>query len=124
MDERTSQPLPVTTAGENKPTPSSVVCERRIKNGIEFFFIEGHGEDCQCARCGSSCYFVDCANCCGEGEIEDDDWQSEGEYYRCDWCRGTGGWWRCCSSHDWCKAHPMPGREDQPVMANGNGEYD
>lgn len=100
------------------------VTDRGIKNGIEFFHVDGHGEDCQCARCGSSCYFVDCDNCGGEGEIEDDDWQFEGEFYRCDWCRGKGGWWRCCSSKAFCEANPMPGRADQPVMGTDAGEQE
>ena len=105
---------PLATAAENKPEPT-------IKNGIEFFSV-GDDDDCQCARCGASCFFVDCDNCGGEGEIEDDDWQCEGEYYRCDWCRGAGGWWRCLSSEAWCSANPMPGREDQPVMGCKPGE--
>lgn len=89
--------------------------ETKIVNGIEFYRVGDH-DDCQCARCGSSCTFIDCANCGGEGEIEDSDWQFEGEYHRCDWCRGKGGWWRCLSGEQWCKDNPRPGREDQPVM--------
>jgi hypothetical protein len=94
---------------------------KKIVNGVEFFRI-GDDEDCQCARCGSSMFFVDCANCGGDGEIEDDDWQCEGEFHRCDWCRGKGGWWRCCSSKAWCEANPRPGRESQPVMGIAEGE--
>ena len=86
-----------------------------IKGGIEFFDTGLGYDDCQCARCGSSCAFIDCDNCGGDGEIEDDDWQCEGEFSRCDWCRGAGGWWYCLSGRDWCQANPMPGREDQPV---------
>lgn len=101
--------------------------ETKIVHGIEFFRVrekDGSGfyEDCQCARCGSSCTFIDCDNCGGDGEIEDDDWQCEGEYYRCDWCRGTGGWWRCLSGERYCREHPMPGREDQPVMGMGRDD--
>lgn len=69
-------------------------------------------------------FFVNCANCGGEGELEDEDWQCEGEFYRCDWCRGTGGWWRCLSSKAWCEANPMKGREDQPVMGCEAHEYE
>lgn len=72
---------------------------------------DGREWDCQCARCGSSCEPYDCANCGGEGEIEDEDWQFEGEYHRCDWCRGTGGGWECCAAKEWCDANPQPGRE-------------
>ncbi len=73
---------------------------------------DGREWECQCARCGSSCHFADCDNCGGEGEIEDTDWQGEGEYHTCDWCRGAGGWWQCCSSPDWCETHPCPGRAE------------
>jgi hypothetical protein len=109
------------TAAINEASVATVplVHSFRIVNGIEFFTV-GHGddrdEDCQCARCGSSAMFNACDNCGGDGEVEDDDWQCEGDYLTCDWCRGKGGWFRCCSSADWCKANPRPGREDQPVM--------
>jgi hypothetical protein len=74
---------------------------------------DGRNWDCQCARCGSSTYSVDCDNCAGEGWIEDDDWQAdEGDGWTCDWCQGSGGYQVCCSSADWCEAHPNVGRED------------
>jgi len=84
-----------------------------IRDGVEFFEDEAdHGGE-QCARCGSSVYFVDCWECGGEGEVEDDDWQNfEGDMVCCRHCRGTGGWWHCVSGRAWCEAHPMPGRED------------
>jgi hypothetical protein len=106
------------TDSRTAPTVSAappLVRAKDIVNGIEFFRV-GDDEDCQCARCGSSTIWFDCDNCGGEGEIEDDDWQCEGEYYRCDWCKGKGGWHRCGSSKAFCEAHPMPGRENQPVM--------
>jgi hypothetical protein len=104
------------TAPENLTNaPTTEVKPSRIKNGIEFYDTGMGYEDCQCARCGSSCAFSDCDNCGGEGEIEDDDWQWEGEYHRCDWCRGAGGYWYCLSGREWCRNNPMPGREDQPV---------
>lgn len=81
---------------------------------------DGREWDCQCARCGSSCVPYDCDNCGGEGEIDDDDWQFEGEFYTCDWCRGDGGGWECCSSKEWCEANPAPGRED---VAHGAIEW-
>lgn len=96
---------------------------RKIVRGIEFFRI-GDTEGCQCARCGSSCFFRNCDNCGGEGELEDEDWQCEGEFYRCDWCQGEGGWWRCLASKAWCEANPMPGRENQPVMGCAPDEYE
>lgn len=102
-----------------------------IKDGIEFFAVLVDGgqapvhmvdggqamTDCQCARCGSSCFFHACSNCGGEGVIEDD-WQGFDHDHdeRCDWCRGIGGWYRCLSK-DYCEKNPLPGREDQPVMA-------
>ena len=120
--EQTVTPPERATASENQ-TKSATVSPNRIRNGIEFFRV-GDEDDCQCARCGSSCYFADCDNCGGEGEIEDDDWQCEGEYHRCDWCRGVGGWWRCDSSEAYCEANPALGRENQPVMGRKTGEYD
>lgn len=30
----------------------------------------------------------------------------------CDICNGLGHWYRCLSSPEWCKANPLPGRED------------
>lgn len=96
----------------------------KIVHGIEYFSV-GDEEDVQCARCGSSCYFVTCGDCGGDGEVEDDDWQWEGEFHRCTLCLGTGGWWRCLSSEEWCRGNPMPGREEQPVMGMRKGErYD
>ena len=73
---------------------------------------DGRNWDCQCARCGSSCDFHDCDNCGGDGEIEDEDWQFEGEFHRCDWCHGSGGHWACLSSPEYCEANPADGRAD------------
>jgi hypothetical protein len=97
---------------------SETATDTRIVGGIEWFDLhDGRGEDCQCARCGSSCVFLDCANCDEEGNSH----HSCGEdtccclypdnNVRCDWCHGKGGWWHCCSSPAWCEANPMPGRE-------------
>ncbi len=38
--------------------------------------------------------WVECWNCGGEGEIEDEDWQFAGDFYCCDICDGHGGWRR------------------------------
>jgi hypothetical protein len=76
---------------------------------------DGREEDCQCARCGSSAIWIDCNRCGGEGEIQDcRDWTLGGlieDYYTCSDCRGMAGWWCCASEDEWCKAHPLPGRE-------------
>lgn len=66
----------------------------------------------QCARCGSSASFVDCEECNGEGVWIDEE-NEFGELEDCDCCTclGEGGWWQCLSSADWCKANPLPGRE-------------
>jgi hypothetical protein len=78
---------------------------------------DGRDWDCQCARCGSSCYYRDCWNCedgyshhnCGddccccafpEPNVV------------CDICDGDGGWNCCLSSAEWCQANPLPGREN------------
>ena len=101
----------------------------RIKDGIEWFDMgEGCGADCQCARCGSSCAWVDCGNCGGDDEALGsdciDDLCHGGEcihgdsgFIRCDWCRGAGGSWHCVSPPDWCEANPLLGREHIPSTA-------
>ena len=97
--------------------------DSRIERGIEWFPTGRDAEEeCQCARCGSSCAFVDCGNCGGDDEALGsdciDDLCHGGEcihgdsgFIRCGWCHGAGGWWHCISSPEWCKANPMPGRE-------------
>jgi hypothetical protein len=80
-----------------------------ITGSVEWFGTP-QGEDCQCARCGSSCERVDCENCAGEGRWEYDD--DFGLVERtCEDCAGSGGWWRCVSTRDYCRANPMPGRD-------------
>lgn len=56
---------------------------------------DGRDWDCQCARCGSSAGYVD---------AED----------------GGIGLYVCLSHEDWCKAHPIKGRES---MARGEIEW-
>jgi hypothetical protein len=91
--------------------PTKANPEPKIVAGIEYFWV-GDEEDSQCARCGSSTYAVGCWNCGGEGFLEDeDDWEGDPDGRRCDICGGDGGWQRCCSSREFCDAHPMPGRE-------------
>ena len=95
-----------------------------IIGGIEYFTI-GDEKDAQCARCGSSCYSVTCWQCGGDGFTEEDDWDSEQDVIeRCDICTGDGGWYRCCSSREWCEANPMPGREAIKSTAREKGEPD
>ena len=91
-----------------------------VKDGIQWFEVtmsDGRVEtDCECANCGSSVMWVDCGQC-DEGYLGSDcidDLCHGGEcihgdsgQIRCDFCRGEGGWWRCVSEPDWCKAHPM-----------------
>jgi hypothetical protein len=85
----------------------------RIVGGIEWFRIPGEeSDDCQCARCGSSCAFASCWNC-RDGEVERDLWDGCGEPYfvTCEWCNGAGGGWHCISGPEWCDAHPLPNRD-------------
>lgn len=78
---------------------------------------DGGEWDCQCARCGSLCEYNRCDECedgfdghdCGEDCCcclypEDN--------VVCQFCDGYGGWHRCISSSEWCKANPLPGREE------------
>lgn len=72
--------------------------------------------DCQCARCGSSMDYERCTELgCEDGWIEDlddDGFDDLDRRWRCDICRGQGGWHRCMSSPEWCKANPLEGREN------------
>lgn len=72
---------------------------------------DGQEWDCQCARCGSSCGYVDCGECGGDGYVEDDDCCGT-DTMQCRECGGHGGWPVCVSDDDWCNAHPLPGREN------------
>lgn len=72
--------------------------------------------DCACARCGSSCDRTHCPDC--EDGLSHHDCGEDcccclnpEPNMTCDTCRGAGGWWTCLSSDEWCKAHPLPGRE-------------
>ena len=72
--------------------------------------------DCQCARCGSSCFWVDCDNGCEDGYLnlyEQDPLWYEDEYDTpCHVCHARGGWNVCGSGDKWCEANPLPGREN------------
>lgn len=94
-----------------------------IANGIEWYECGGGMDaDCQCARCGSSCEYLDCPNCedgfaghdCGDDFCP---CLYPEPNVVCDWCGGSGGAWHCVSSPEWCEAHPMAGRENIPSTA-------
>jgi hypothetical protein len=59
--------------------------------------------DVQCARCGSSMYWESCWQCGGYQRFFGNE--------DCRECDGKGGAYFCFSGHDWCMAHPRPGRE-------------
>jgi hypothetical protein len=90
---------------------AEIIADRPPQDGREW--------DCQCARCGSSTAWEDCANCedgyshhdCGEDCCC---CASPWPNVVCDWCSGRGGWEHCISDSNWCQANPMPGREDVP----------
>lgn len=70
--------------------------------------------DCQCARCGSSCYSECCDRCGGEGFYirEDvDDFEDQDDFMKCDECGGEAVTYLCPSSPEWCEANPLTGRE-------------
>lgn len=61
--------------------------------------------DHSCARCGSSIAFEDCQMCPATGWYDNPD-------PACPACRGTGSVAICLSAYEWCRDHPLPGRED------------
>ena len=86
---------------------------------------DDHAYECQCARCGSSCDWVQCENCddgydghdCGEdccacAEPE--------ENMLCQICDGYSGWWACMSSAKHCIENPTP---DGEGLARGKIEW-
>lgn len=82
----------------------------------EFPPSDGQQWECQCARCGSTCDWTQCGQCedgfdghdCGDDCCSCLDPE---ENVVCDICRGRGGWYRCMSSSEFCKANPLKGRE-------------
>lgn len=98
-----------------------------IKDGVEWFSSDPNNQDCQCARCGSSCNFRDCWTCGSAGEVEEDcgdDAWPETDYVLCRSCGGTGGSWHCISGPEWCNAHPMEGRESIKSTALSSQGWD
>lgn len=86
--------------------------ETRIVRGIEYWFTDD-GEECQCARCGSSTSWLSCWDCSGMGGYDDDGWDGMDEVWAtCDECHGAGGSQHCISGPEWCEAHPLPGRDN------------
>jgi len=97
-----------------------------IDREIGFFPPSRPGEwEGQCARCGSSVDYQHCDSCeegfdghdCGEDCCA---CLYPEENVRCQICEGRGGWWQCLSSGEWCKANPLPGRQD---MERGKIEW-
>ena len=94
-----------------------------IRGGVEWFKTPDGGDDCQCARCGSSAEWVACANCGGEGVSHHDCGEDccccpdPEPNVVCDWCLGNGGGWHCVSSPEYCETNPLPGREHVPSTA-------
>lgn len=78
--------------------------------------IDGHDYECQCARCGSSCEYVRCEMCGGEG-LDGHDCGEDiccclhpEDNVDCDTCKGHGGWYQCLSTAAFCEGNPSPGR--------------
>lgn len=71
---------------------------------------DGREENCQCARCGSSCDFRECDACAAMG-ITDDEYGWPDSEQLCAVCMGERGWWECLSEREWCEANPNDGRE-------------
>lgn len=87
---------------------------------------DGRQYDCQCARCGSSCYWQQCDQCGGEGLDGHDCGEdcccclNPEDNVVCQFCAGHGGWHWCLSSKEFCDANPLPGRE---VIERGQLEW-
>lgn len=84
---------------------------------------DGRDWDDQCARCGSSVARERCEWCGGEmgdWDVDYSDPAGEEEWVTCPQCGGSGSWSLCLSSEDYCRDHPMPGRED---VARGQVEW-
>lgn len=83
----------------------------------EFPPADGRDWEPQCARCGSSAVHERCEMCGGEGLDGHDCGEdccfclSPEDNVPCDTCCGRGGWYRCCSSPDFCQKNPNAGRE-------------
>lgn len=80
---------------------------------------DGREWDCQCARCGSSLEWHECSACGGEGitgpgELYEQDplWYDMDDYETCHQCGGEASFQSCLSSEEWCKTHPLKGREN------------
>lgn len=78
---------------------------------------DGRQWDCQCARCGSSLAFERCEMCGGDG-LDGHDCGEDScccmdpePNLTCDACRGRGSFPQCCSTAEFCKSNPQPGRE-------------
>lgn len=102
-----------------QPKTESHRLQSKIIGGIEWYTVDAgpverdEYEDCQCARCGSSCEFRDCWNC-DHGFVEEDIGDDACEEWidvRCRECHGRSGSWHCISTPEYCEAHPLEGRE-------------
>lgn len=112
----------------------------KIIGGIEWYTIDtddagpvnddGQYDDCQCARCGSSVAHTRCYNCGGEGYSHHDCGEdtccclNPDDNVICDICRGSGGWFCCISTPEYCETHPIPGRENIKSTAMNSEAYD
>lgn len=76
---------------------------------------DGRDWDCQCARCGSSCDSEGCEECGNDGFVLADDCDDGDDHYAtCPDCSGVPVRYYCLSSHEWCNANPVEGRENVP----------
>lgn len=63
---------------------------------------DDYDEPC-CPDCGSSMGYEDCPECGGDGYVYDWDASWPDENRTCGLCDGTGGWWLCLSSREYCE---------------------
>ena len=76
-----------------------------------------------CATCGGEMVRVRCDHCedgfTEPGELHEEDplWYDEDDTMACVVCDGTGGWWVCGNSKEWCQAHPTTSAVEAAVCA-------
>lgn len=93
---------------------TSAFCGRHLETVIGECPKDGREWEPCCGRCGSSVDRELCYDCDGDGFVEDElmEDDADADFETCPDCGGTGGWWRCMSSPEWCAENPLLDREN------------